>query len=143
MSRRIWFAFLAALLYLGFYPVTMIHAARTNPCSEDIAKFCKDVKPGGGAIFNCLETHQNELSQECRAYKARIAGTRAERQERMRQFAALRQACRDDTAKFCKDVKPGSGAIARCLDEHQNELSAPCKEGINSLRQVQQQKKPQ
>ena len=38
--------------------------------------------------------------------------------------------CREDAAKLCKDVKPGRGAIARCLKEHQSELSPACKDNM-------------
>jgi hypothetical protein len=36
--------------------------------------------------------------------------------------------CADDMQKFCKDVQPGGGRIARCLKEHESELSPECKE---------------
>ncbi len=38
--------------------------------------------------------------------------------------------CADDAAKFCKDMKPGDGRIARCMKEHSSELSAACKDNI-------------
>jgi len=38
--------------------------------------------------------------------------------------------CADDIARLCKDVQPGKGGIARCLKEHENELSPSCKERI-------------
>jgi Cysteine rich repeat len=38
--------------------------------------------------------------------------------------------CRDDAAKLCQDVKPGRGAIARCLKEHASELSPACKDNM-------------
>ena len=36
--------------------------------------------------------------------------------------------CREDIKKFCADVKPGQGAIMRCLRSNQEKLSAACKE---------------
>ena len=38
--------------------------------------------------------------------------------------------CREDAAKLCQDVKPGHGAIARCLKEHSNDLSPACKSNM-------------
>jgi hypothetical protein len=38
-----------------------------GPCADDVAKFCKDVNPGGGAIIKCLKEHEAELSDECKA----------------------------------------------------------------------------
>ncbi|MDO8804182.1 MAG: cysteine rich repeat-containing protein [Elusimicrobiota bacterium] len=37
-------------------------------------------------------------------------------------------ACAEDTAKFCKDVKPGEGRLAACLKEHEKELSQACRD---------------
>lgn len=36
-------------------------------CKDDVDKFCKDVKPGGGRILNCLKEHENEVSSKCKA----------------------------------------------------------------------------
>jgi hypothetical protein len=37
--------------------------------------------------------------------------------------------CAGDVKKFCGDVKPGQGAIAKCMKAHQAELSPACREG--------------
>jgi hypothetical protein len=42
--------------------------------------------------------------------------------------------CADDAKKFCADVKPGEGRVAACLKEHENELSAQCKEQREKAR---------
>ena len=36
--------------------------------------------------------------------------------------------CTPDIQNFCKGVKRGGGAIMRCLKEHEDELSGPCKD---------------
>jgi Cysteine rich repeat len=36
--------------------------------------------------------------------------------------------CAGDVKKFCGDVKPGQGAIARCMKAHEAELSPACRE---------------
>jgi hypothetical protein len=112
------------ILVTGFFCVILSFAvnssaANTSACSEDVGKFCKEIKPGGGAIFDCLWQHQNELSAACSDHIARM-------EQRREQIKEFRQACSQDTAKFCKDVKPGRGRIVRCLKEHGNELSSPC-----------------
>ena len=28
-----------------------------GPCADDVAKFCKDVQPGGGRIMKCMKEH--------------------------------------------------------------------------------------
>jgi hypothetical protein len=50
--------------------------------------------------------------------------------------------CREDAARLCKDVQPGGGRIIQCLKQHENELSAACKERIaqakEKIQEVQQ-----
>ncbi len=107
---------------------TYASAAGENPCSEYIAKFCKDVKPDGAAIMECLEKHEGELSAACKAHEAKMGGKKIEMREEVREKVLLRQACRDDIAKFCKDVAPKTGGIEKCLNEHIEELSPRCGE---------------
>ena len=50
---------LAGVLLGGtLMPGGPLSAAPQNPCSDDIAKYCKDVGPAFGAILRCLEEHQ-------------------------------------------------------------------------------------
>ena len=42
--------------------------------------------------------------------------------------------CADDVQKFCKDVHPGAGRIARCLNEHENDLSLACKRQMAEVK---------
>ena len=39
---------------------------RRTPAPDDAAKYCKDVKPGGGRVGRCLMEHINELSPGCK-----------------------------------------------------------------------------
>jgi cysteine rich repeat protein len=50
-------------------------------------------------------------------------------------FAQGRGPCAEDAAKYCKDVQPGGGRMAECLKEHENELSAVCKEHFAHMGQ--------
>ena len=47
--------------------------------------------------------------------------------------------CADDVARFCKDVQPGKGSVAKCLKEHENELSPACKEKIAQRKEQRQE----
>jgi cysteine rich repeat protein len=89
-------------------------AQQGGPCAEDMQKFCKDVKPGGGAKMKCLHEHQAELSDACKKH--------------LDEAQHAQGPCRADVEKFCKDVKPGGGRIQDCLYQHQADLSPGCKE---------------
>jgi hypothetical protein len=111
---------IVALFCLSLLVGLNVYAADTRPCADDMEKFCKDVKPGGGRIAGCLKEHENDLSPACK--------TRT--QEMMMRAKDMHKACADDIDKFCKEVQPGKGNIARCLKEHKSELSLACKEEL-------------
>ena len=87
----------------------------------DAQKLCPGIKPGGGAIANCLNLDSAvELSPACK-----------EHHEKMKQKAmAAKSTCDADAAKFCKDVEPGQGRLRDCLKANEANLSAECKEHV-------------
>ena len=42
--------------------------------------------------------------------------------------------CKDDADKLCQGIKPGGGAIMRCLKQHESELSPECKERMQQAK---------
>lgn len=112
-----WFAVIIAMLCLSLLAGTGVFAQNAGPCADDVAKFCKDVKPGGGGMAKCLKEHANELSPGCKE-------SIAEMKKKVQDFS---QVCKDDMVKFCKGVRPGGGRILQCLKEHEAELSPECK----------------
>ncbi|MBI1811069.1 MAG: hypothetical protein HY035_01100 [Nitrospirae bacterium] len=116
-----WFAVIIAVLCLSLLAGTGVFAEnKERPCADDVAKFCKDVQPGGEGIAKCLKEHANELSPGC---KENIAATKQKMQ-------AFSETCKNDMSKFCKDVKPGGGQILQCLKQHESELSPECKANL-------------
>ena len=100
------------------------------PCADEIAKYCKEVKPGGGRILNCLNEHQKDLSVSC---KKKL-------EESKKRLMKAQQACTGDMEKFCKDVQPGGGRILKCLREHTQELSPACSQEIEKTKGKVQEK---
>jgi hypothetical protein len=105
-----------AVLALGVIAVQDVPAAQ-GPCADDVAKYCKDVKPGGGRLAKCLKENEKQLSPACRSSI----------EDSKKKAAEAHQACEADARKFCKDVKPGEGRIVRCLKEHEKDLSPECR----------------
>jgi len=113
MLKRMMSVLAAVTLSFGVAIAADTPAAK-GPCADDIAKYCKDVKPGGGGIARCLRENEKQLSPAC---KSSMEGRARE----------AHQACQGDIQAFCKDIKPGQGRIVNCLKEHEKELSVACK----------------
>ncbi len=127
----------AGLFLLGLPHGGSVNAAEKNPCADDIAKFCSSVKPGTRAMIDCLEVHESELSDACKAYEEKMGGPRAEMREEVRQEKMLRQACPTEIDKFCRNAGFGPGGLAACLNEHMSELSAPCGNSVKAVKEEQ------
>jgi hypothetical protein len=92
----------------------------SEACEADVEKLCSKVQPGGARIVACLESHEVDLSQDCKE-QLTAAKEKAE---------AVKKACKADAEKLCKKVTPGKGRVLACLRAHQVELSADCKEEL-------------
>ena len=130
--------FAASLLSLGLTFGTAASAAGPSPCSEDAARFCGNVESGPVgmiALMECLEWHEKELSAACRDFEAgMMGGARTEKSESLREKRQFRQNCMADMARYCQNASPMQGGMMKCLNQHENELSAPCSQSIKALR---------
>ncbi len=122
----------AGLLCVGLILGTNAYAVEVDPCVEDISKFCQNINPGVATI-QCLESHESELTDACRAYEEKAHGRRGEIKERVQEQNMFRQACGTDMAQFCKYSDPASGGIMGCLKKHDKELSLPCVERLKAM----------
>ncbi len=123
------FGIITIICVLGFVgtwlcAVSLASAGEKLTCAEDIARFCKDIRPGGGRIIACLNEHEKELTSDCRSKLTELRD----------KIDEAKKACSEDIEKVCKGVEPGGGRIARCLDEHASVVSEPCLEKIERLK---------
>ena len=102
-------------------------AERGSACRPDVEKFCKDVKPGKGAVARCLVQHESELSPACRESVAQGRQRAAQARQRVEAFA---EACKADAEKLCQGIRPGQGRIANCLIEKKDQVSPGCRQAI-------------
>jgi hypothetical protein len=92
-------------------------AAADHPCLADAQRLCSNVEPGEGRVAACLKQHEGDLSPACKQQEASFRD----------QMGQLTEACKGDAQKFCTGMQPGGGRIARCLQQHADDLSPGCK----------------
>ena len=131
--HKVWMPYIAIFLVvicLGAW--SRAYAEEQNlTCSEEISKYCKGVKPGGGRLLACLKEHERRSDATCREKVAEIE----------KRLEEAKQICAGDTEKFCKGIQPGEGRIAKCLNEHLQEISPICREKVSGLKQRIAEKK--
>ncbi len=133
-KNRFYFAtVIAGLLCLGLLLASNASAADYYGCNADIAKFCSSVPSDRQSILDCLEAHESDLSALCKETETRMGGRRVEMRERVNEMMKFRQACAADVDKFCADAGNLQGGVGKCLNEHSNELSNPCRDSIKAL----------
>jgi hypothetical protein len=122
-SRRNILFIIVSLLPIVLYSNFHAYAEESLTCADDIEKFCKEIKPGGGRILDCLKTHETKLAVSCRDKIGELKGI----------IKDCEQACSGDIAQFCKDVQPGGGRIIKCLMEYDKEISSSCRSKIEMI----------
>ncbi|CAI5490371.1 unnamed protein product [Closterium sp. Naga37s-1] len=104
-------------------------------CAEDISTTCYqdaedvvDVANRDAKVIECLQDYRGELKDpRCRQQVHQLTKRAS---EDIRFNRPLAQACKDDSAKLCKDVPPGHARVLLCLQEHRKGLTANCKEAL-------------
>ena len=84
-------------------------------------------------VLECLEEHQDDLSQACQKQIYRLAELSSDDYHLDR---PLYYACKDDRERFCADIPSGEGKVYKCLKKHksQEEMSDEvCNEGDKQL----------
>ncbi len=100
-------------------------AAAQDVCRADVEKLCAGIPPGGGRISACLRANQGKLSEGCRTELASIT----------RKVKEVGDACADDIASWCAGVKPGQGAILRCLQDNRATLTPSCQDVLRGAQE--------
>lgn len=99
--------------------------AGDEACRADVERLCAGIAPGGGRIAACLKANQAQVSPECKAELASVA----------RKVKEVGEACEDDIQSLCPDVKPGQGAVLRCLRANLFSVSPACQEIVRAAQE--------
>jgi len=106
--------FFSTVLAVAF-TATLVSA---GPCRSAVETYCKDVKTGA-AIMKCLQSHDADLSAECRAHLG---------------FFEMMPACVADADQLCPEETPSGSEVMRCLRGRQSDLSSDCKNDLRKIR---------
>ena len=123
LSRKCTLFITVSVLFLILYSGAHAYAQESLICADDIDKFCKGIKPGGGRLLNCLKSHETELTEVCRGKVRELQGI----------IKGAEEACSGDISKFCREIQPGEGRILKCLREHDKEISSSCSAKLETI----------
>ena len=103
----------AALLLTGSVGASAQEGLFTSErdCTTDVSSLCAGVKPGGGRVLACLQSHVGDLSVGCSTILSKAIWTA--------------QQCAGDIHQFCPTATFGS--VGDCMRPHLGEVSGTCK----------------
>jgi hypothetical protein len=100
------------------------HAQITGPCAETVAKYCKDVTPGGGRIMKCLSDHRDDQSMACRDWL----------DDQNKSLKELNTSCTEEITRLCNFSNPDSIIIYRCLEDNYVSLKSDCRDKLREIK---------
>jgi hypothetical protein len=106
----------AALLLTGSWRAGAQEGLFTSErdCASDVQSLCTGVKPGGGRVLACLQSHVSELSVGCSTILSKAIWTA--------------QQCAGDIHQFCPTAT--FGTVSDCMRPHLGEVSGTCKAAL-------------
>ena len=106
----------AALLFTGSVGASAQEGLFTSErdCATDVQSLCAGVKPGGGRVLACLQSHVSELSVGCSTILSKAIWTA--------------QQCAGDIHQFCPTATFGN--VSDCMRPHLGEVSGTCKSAL-------------
>ena len=83
-------------------------------CSTDVQSLCAGVKPGGGRVLACLQSHVGELSVGCSTILSKAIWVARE--------------CAGDIRQFCPTATYET--VGDCMRPHLGQTSATCQSAL-------------
>jgi len=121
MTKHLRIASIFGVVFSLIAFVRPVAAHMDGACKDDMKKLCGDVKPGDGAMQDCMKSHEADLSQGCKDNMAEM------KQKMEAKRKEMQEACKADIKQFCANVTPGEGREFACLKSYEDKISAGCK----------------
>ncbi len=113
----------AACSLVGVLAALTADAQISGPCAETVAKFCRDVTPGGGRIMKCLAEHRDDQSISCKDWL----------EDQNKSLEDLKGACSREIARLCGGAADGV-QLYRCLDDNYVSLLSDCRAKLREIK---------
>ena len=106
----------AALLLTGSVGASAQEGLFTSErdCTTDVQSLRAGVKPGGGRVLACLQSHVSQLSVGCSTILSKAIWVTRE--------------CAGDIHQFCPNATFGN--VSDCMKPHLGEVSGTCKSAL-------------
>ena len=111
----------AAIALFGSVLASETHAgggASLKSCAAALKAACGDLKPGGGRVQACFDSHLATLSEPCKS--------------KLTQAAASSRACEADVRKLCGGVAQAA-EIVNCMEPRLAEVGRSCRRAMTKL----------
>ena len=120
-----------SLLAAGFMLMFVIasiqaeaQAQVAGPCADTVAKYCKDVTPGGGRIMKCLDDHRDDQSIVCKDWLA----------DQFKSLKELNTVCAEEIGRLCSFDTTDYLRIYRCLNDNYVALKLDCRAKLREIK---------
>ena len=122
--------------------VFMVHPDQSEQVPGMIERYSATIQKDGGQVHRLEDWGRRQLAYHInKVHKAHYvlmnveASNEAmdELEEFMNALAYLADSCWDDLVKHCSEVQMGEGRVAKCLLDHEGEVSAACKQAIKDV----------
>ncbi len=100
------------------------NAQIAGPCADTVAKYCKDVTPGGGRIMKCLDDHRDDQSIVCKDWLA----------DQFKSLKELNTVCTEEIARYCSFDTTDYIRIYRCLNDNYVALKLDCRAKLREIK---------
>jgi hypothetical protein len=111
----------AAIALFGSVLASETHAgggASLKSCAASLKAVCGDVKPGGGRVQACFDSHLATLSEPCKT--------------KLTQAAASSRACEADVRNLCGGMAHAA-EIVSCMEPRLAEVGKSCRRAMTKI----------
>ena len=118
LSHVVVLSAVAALLVWGVGSEARAGSPSLKSCAASLKAACGDLKPGGGRVQACFNSHVATLAEPCKS--------------KLTQAAASSRACEADVRRLCGGVAQAA-EIVNCMEPRLAEVGKTCRRAMTKI----------